>query len=206
MSNPGFGSIVSEAGLGFSWAQNSGENRLTPWYNDPVGDPAGELLYLRDEETAAIWSPTPLPLGQTSACQIRHGAGYSSWRRHSHGLEQDLLIFVAVDAPLKIARLRLRNRAGRSRRVTATYYAHWLLGALPSTARPQVVCEYDRDCHALLAVTPRNPEFAERVAFLGANQAPHSLTSDRQTFLGREGDPASPAGLLRWSLGARRGR
>ncbi len=203
LANEGFGSLVSEAGLGFSWAQNSGENRLTPWHNDPVGDPASEALYLRDEENAALWTTTPLPAGGGGACQIRHGAGYSSWRRHSHGLEQELLVFVPADDPLKVVRLRLRNPGSRPRRITATYYAEWLLGALPSVARAQVVCEYASDCHALFARNPWNPEFAERVAFLAANQAPHDLTADRQDFLGREGHPASPAGLLRWSLGGR---
>ena len=203
LANQGFGSIVSEAGLGFSWALNSGENRLTPWNNDPLADCAGEALYLRDEETAAIWTTTPLPAGQGSACQIRHGAGYSSWRRNSQGLEQELLVFVALDDPLKIVRLRLHNVSPRPRRITATYYAEWLLGALRSTARTHVVCEYERDSHALLARNPWNPEFAERVAFLSANRPPLSLTADRQDFLGLAGHPSRPAGLQRWALGGR---
>ena len=52
---------VSESSLGATWSLNSGENRLTPWRNDPVFDTPAEALYLRDEETAAVWSPTPLP-------------------------------------------------------------------------------------------------------------------------------------------------
>lgn len=203
LANESFGCLVSEAGLGCSWALNSGENRLTPWYNDPLGDLAGEALYLRDEESAAIWTTTPLPAGGESACQLRHGAGYSQWCRHSQGLEQELLVFVPVSAPLKVIRLRLHNPGSGTRRVTATYYAEWLLGALRSRARAQVVCDYDRDSHVLLARNPWNPDFSERVAFLTANLPPHSLTADRQDFLGREGHPASPAGLQRWALGGR---
>ena len=59
LANETFGSIVSEAGLGFTWGLNSGERRLTPWSNDPVIDPQAEALYLRDEETAEVWTPTP---------------------------------------------------------------------------------------------------------------------------------------------------
>ncbi|MCH7909998.1 MAG: hypothetical protein IIB38_10320, partial [Candidatus Hydrogenedentes bacterium] len=47
IANPDFGCLVSESGAGFTWSMNSGENRLTPWANDPVADPAGEALYLR---------------------------------------------------------------------------------------------------------------------------------------------------------------
>ncbi|MDO9320991.1 MAG: glucoamylase family protein [Pseudomonas sp.] len=203
LANDGFGCLVSEAGLGCSWALNSGENRLTPWFNDPLADLAGEALYLRDEEDARIWTTTPLPAGEHSACQIRHGAGYSQWVRHSHGLEQALLVFVPVHEPVKVIRLRLHNPGAGTRRITATYYAEWLLGALRSRARAHVVCEYDRDNHVLLARNPWNPDFSEGVAFLSANLPPHSLTANRQDFFGREGHPASPAGLLRWALGGR---
>jgi len=31
------------------------ENQLTPWSNDPVTDPPGEVFYLRDDETDELW-------------------------------------------------------------------------------------------------------------------------------------------------------
>jgi cyclic beta-1,2-glucan synthetase len=200
LANDAFGCLVTEAGGGYTWAQNSGENRLTPWANDPVSDPVGEALYLRDEETAVVWTPTPQPAGDAAACQVRHGAGYSEWRRNSQGLEQSLLVFVPVDDPLKIVRLRLRNRWRRTRRLTATYYAEWVLGALRSQAAPFLVPSYDATHGALLARNPWNPDFAERVAFLAADRGPHGLTADRMEFLGREGDPRAPAALERWGL------
>jgi cyclic beta-1,2-glucan synthetase len=201
LANHGFGSIVTEAGLGFSWAMNSGENRLTPCSNDPVADPPAEALYLRDEESGLIWTPTPQPAGDGTACQIRHGAGYTRWRQCCQGLEQELLVFVPVDDPVKVVRLRLRNSLPRTRRITATYYAEWLLGALRSRARAFVVSGYDAANHALTARNPWNPEFSHRVAFLASSRPPHSLTTNRQSFLGREGEPRQPAGLLRWDLG-----
>ena len=59
VANPDFGFLVSEAGSGYTWAVNSQANRLTPWSNDPVSDPPGEVVYLRDEETGEVWSPDP---------------------------------------------------------------------------------------------------------------------------------------------------
>src|SRR5690606_9660092 len=98
-----------EAGGGFSWSINSGENRLTPWTNDPVTDRPVETLYLRDEEDAAVWTVTPAPAGGKAACQIRHGAGYSEWRQHSRGLEQRMRVLVPADAPVKLVKLTLHN-------------------------------------------------------------------------------------------------
>ena len=90
IANSQFGFLVSESGLGSTWAENSGENRLTPWRNDPVTDMPGEAIYLRDEETGLVWSPTPMPAGADMAHVIRHGAGYSIFESQSHGLNQKL--------------------------------------------------------------------------------------------------------------------
>ncbi|HSP26803.1 MAG TPA: cellobiose phosphorylase, partial [Saliniramus sp.] len=200
LANETFGTIVSEAGLGFTWCVNSGEHRITPWSNDPVLDPQTEALYLRDEETAEVWTPTPLPAGGNASSQIHHAAGSTTWRRHAENLEQRLTVFVPPDAPVKLALLTLRNTGDHGRRITATYYAEWLLGAMPRVSRPHLACGYDADSRALIARNGWNPEFGERTAFLAASRPPHSLTCDRAAFLGRQGDRSSPAGLTAWSL------
>ena len=61
IANPDFGFLVSESGSGFTWSLNSHENQLTPWSNDHVMDPPGEAIYVRDEATGEVWSPTALP-------------------------------------------------------------------------------------------------------------------------------------------------
>ncbi|HEY1417911.1 MAG TPA: carbohydrate-binding protein, partial [Myxococcaceae bacterium] len=61
VASPHGGFVVSERGAGFSWAGSSYFYRLTPWHNDPVSDPISDVLYLRDEDTGELWSPTPAP-------------------------------------------------------------------------------------------------------------------------------------------------
>ena len=200
LANEEFGCLVTEAGGGYTWATNSGEFRLTPWTNDPVLDPPGEVLYLRDEETAEVWTPTPKPAGRKVGCEVRHGAGYTEWKQNSHGFEQRLRVFVPPDDPVKIIHLRLRNCETRARRVTATYYAQWVLGLSPNVSGAHVVPHYDAEVHAIVARNPWNPDFAERVAFLSSDRNPHGFTADRTEFLGREGDVASPAALERLGL------
>ena len=200
LANDDFGCLVTESGGGFSWSVNSGEHRLTPWTNDPVTDRSGEALYLRDEETTAVWSITPSPAGGDVACRVQHGAGYSVWNRTSHGIEQEMRVFVPVGAPVKVIRLRLRNRGSRSRRITATYYCEWLLGSLPSITRRHVRCEFDEAAQTIIATNPWNAEFAGRAAFLTASGIMHGFTTDREEFLGREHDDEHPAALRRWGL------
>nr|MBP7687213.1 hypothetical protein [Thermoflexales bacterium] len=200
IANPEFGFIVSETGAGYTWFGNSSENRLTPWSNDPVADPSGEALYLRDEETAEVWSPTPLPCRAAAPYLIRHGAGYSIFEHHSHGLAQRLRLFAASDASVKVLHLCLENTWAQPRRITATFYAEWVLGVTRDSAQQYVVSEYDSQHQALLARNNYNAEFGERVAFVAASKPLHGLTADRAEFLGRSGSVRKPAALDRIGL------
>ena len=200
IANPEFGFLVSESGSSTTWALNSGENRLTPWSNDPVTDPPGEVLYLRDEETTEVWTPTPQPAGDPAPYLVRHGAGYTVFEHHSHGLRQRLRLFVPPDAPVKIIHLRLENATQRPRRITATFYAEWVLGVTRDAGAQQVIPDFDEGSQALLARNPWQPEFGERVAFAASNRRLHGLTTDRSEFLGRLGSVQRPAALGRIGL------
>ena len=200
IANAEAGFWVSETGGGYTWAANSGENRLTPWSNDPVSDTTGEALYLRDEESTMVWSPTPLPASQDQPFLVRHGAGYTIFEHHSYGLRQELCLFMARDLPVKIIHLRLENLWQRPRSITATYYAEWVLGVNRDQSQLYILPDYDNAHRALLARNPYNVEFGQRVAFLAASQNPHGLTSDRTEFLGQSGSYTSPAGLQRVGL------
>ncbi|MBS3755047.1 MAG: cyclic beta 1-2 glucan synthetase [Desulfobacterales bacterium] len=200
IANPDFGFMVSESGSGNTWAINSGENRLTPWHNDPVSDPSGEALYLRDEETAEVWSPTPQPAGDAKPYLVRHGAGYTVFEHHSHGFRQWVRMFTPVKDPVKIIQLRLENTENHIRRMTATYYAEWVLGADRETMQPYVVTTHDDEGQALLVRNPYNTEFGDRVAFLSADTALQGLTASRSEFLGRMGGYRRPAALGRIGL------
>ena len=200
IANATFGCLASESSLGASWSENSGENRLTPWRNDPVFDPPSEALYLRDEETAAIWSSTPRPAGSHERTRVRHGAGYTTYEREDNGLVQEMTVFVPPGASLKIVRLRLCNTLPRHRRLTATYFAEWVLGSRREVQRPFLASEVVRDHGCLLATCSWSAEFAGRVAFVGALGEIHGFTTDRAEFLGRHGDYARPEGLTRWGL------
>jgi len=200
IATPEFGCLVSEAGMGPTWSQNSGENRLTPWRNDPVSDPPSEAIYLRDEDTGQIWSPTPLPARADAPYLIRHGAGYSVFEHASHGLEQNMSVFVVPDEPVKIIRLKLRNATKRMRRINVTYYAEWVLGAARENTAAHIAPEFASNYFALLARNLYNTDFGQRVAFLASTREPTGVTTDRREFLGNLGSYTRPAALERVGL------
>jgi cellobiose phosphorylase len=205
LANPRFGCLVTEAGLGYSWAGNSQMNRLTPWSNDPTSDPPSEVVYVRDEETGDFWTPTPLPLGPGAPITVRHGQGYTRYTHVSRNLNQDLLVFVPTGDPIKLVRLTVRNDGDRSRRLSVTYYAEWVLGTVRENAPLQVVCERDLESKAIFARNAWAGAFAGKIAFVASGSAVQSVTADRAEFLGAYGSIAAPAAMKRVGLSGRAG-
>ena len=205
LANPNFGSVVTESGGGYTWAENAHEFRLTPWWNDPVTDRMGEAFYLRDEETGTYWSITPLPARGAGSYVTRHGFGYSVFEHAQDGLSTTMTVHVAIDAPMKFWHIRIRNRSGRARSVTVTGYLEWVLGQLKAATAMQVVTEIDPLTGAILVRNSYNTEFPDRVAFFDVNELNRTATGDRHEFLGRNGSLASPAALDRVRLSGRVG-
>jgi cellobiose phosphorylase len=228
VANPAFGFLISESGAGYTWAGNSQSNRLTPWSNDPVSDSPGEVVYLRDETTGEYWTPTPLPLGgdragtrgdpgrfefrnsnfefasvAEPAGNVRHGQGYTIFTQIGHGLEHELLLFVPVADPVKIIRLRVRNRGNKPRQLSATFYCEWVLGTVRDRTALYVVSSFDSESGALVARNPFNADFGRRLAFAAVSRRPRTYTADRTEFLGRNGSVAAPAALGRVTLSGR---
>ena len=143
LANPRFGTVISESGSANTWAENAHEFRLTPWNNDPVSDSSGEAFYLRDEESGHFWSPTPLPSRGATPYVSRHGFGYSVFEHTEGGIRSELWVYVALDAPVKFAVLKVRNESDRSRRLSATGYVEWVLGDLRPNTSMHVTTEID---------------------------------------------------------------
>ncbi|MEZ0213914.1 MAG: glucoamylase family protein [Xanthobacteraceae bacterium] len=195
IANPGFGFQVSATGSGYSWAGNSRENQLTQWSNDPVCDPVGEAIYIRDEATGTLWSPTAQPIRDGGRYIARHGFGYSRFEHEANGIGLDLLQYVPLAEPVKISRLTVRNTSGRPRRLSVTAYAEWVLGTSRSASGPFIITELDVATGAMLARNPWAAGFAGRVAFADLGGRQTTWTADRTEFLGRYGSAAAPAAL-----------
>jgi len=197
IANPHFGFQVSESGSGYSWAENSRENQITPWSNDPVCDSSGEIFYIRDDETGELWNPTALPIRGDGSYVICHGQGYSLFERQNYGISTELLQFVPVDDPVKISRLRVTNRSERPRTLSVTAYIEWALGSNRHSGVPFIITELDEKTDSILAKNPWNTEFAERTAFADFAGRQTDWTADRAEFLGRNGTLDFPAALVK---------
>jgi cellobiose phosphorylase len=205
LANPYFGTVVSELGSAYTWVENAHEYRLTPWSNDPVQDPTGEALYIRDEQSGQYWSPTPSPARGLTPYVIRHGFGYTVFEHTENGIASELWVYVAMDAPVKFTVLKLRNVSGSPRRISVTSYSEWVLGSVRHKSLLHVQTEVDIKTGALLARNYDNTDFSERIVFLDVNDDTRAVTGDRKEFIGRNGTLAQPAAMKRAGLSGKVG-
>jgi cellobiose phosphorylase len=204
IANPNFGCVVSESGSGYTWCDNAHEYRITPWSNDPVIDPAGEVIYVRDEETGEFWSTTPAPAPGRGRYVTRHGFGYSIFEHTENGITSHLRLHVDAEAPVKFFMLRLKNESGRARKLSVTGYIEWVLGDLRERNAMHVVTELDGS-GALFARNAYSIEFPDLVAFFDVDNPQRTLSGDRTEFIGRNGSLRRPAAMSRQSLSGRLG-
>ncbi|MFN2327837.1 MAG: GH36-type glycosyl hydrolase domain-containing protein [Chromatocurvus sp.] len=205
IASPHIGTVVSEGGSAYSWVENAHEFRLSTWHNDPVSDSSGETLYLRDEETGVFWSPTPLPAPGRAGYVCRHGFGYSVFEHASASIASELHTYVAMDAPVKLVVVKLRNESKRTRQLSLTGYWELVMGEWRHANLMHIVTETDADTGALFARNAYGRECANRVVFAHVSGRERSLSGSRTEFIGRNGSLAKPAAMSRRRLSGRTG-
>ncbi|MDD4928345.1 MAG: glucoamylase family protein [Gallionella sp.] len=205
IASPHIGTVVSESGSAYTWVENAHEFRLTTWHNDPLSDSSGEAVYIRDEETGAFWSPTPLPACGRSGYVCRHGFGYSVFEHYEAGIASELYTYVAMDAPVKFVVVKLRNESGRARQMSLTGYWELVLGEWRHANMMHIVTETDPHSGALFARNAYGRECANRVVFAQVSEPDRSVTGNRTEFIGRNGSLTSPAAMRRKRLSGRTG-
>ncbi|NUO39787.1 MAG: carbohydrate-binding protein [Gemmatimonadaceae bacterium] len=200
VANPNAGFCVTERGGGFTWTDNSFFFRLTPWFNDPVSDPSGEVLYLVDAASGEWWTPTPGPAPamddeDPAAYRVVHAPGRSTFAHSRHDVATELELAVPEGDPVKISRLRIRNDGSAVKTLFVTSFVEWVLGTDRQHTRHQLHTSRDDATGAIFAQNFFMEEFASRVAFSWISEPVTSATASRMSFIGRNGDLANPAGL-----------
>ena len=208
MANPEFGTMVSASGSAFTWAENSREHRLTPFANDPVSDPTGEAIYIRDDETGAVWGATPGPLPRRpdgGRWVVRHAAGITRYQHAVADIQQELMVCVAPDDPVKLAVLTITNGSPARKRLSVFGYVEWWLGPPRLGERRFITTSREPPNGAIFARNAYSTDFRDRVGFYHATEHADSFTCDRAEFVGRNRTVGRPAALHRPRLSGRFG-
>lgn len=207
IANPRMGCLVSEQGTGYTWWRNSRECKLTPWSNDPVLDPPGEMGYFRDEDSGGIWTLYPSGANFNEGYTVTHAQGFTQFLHERSGVSHKATVFVPTEDSVKIVEIRMKNHTSVPRNLSFTYYAEWVLGVRREANAAYIVTEWDEENQILLAHNTYQEHFREAIAFLGVyaeQDAEHSgegsWTADRREFIGRGGTLEQPAALKQAKL------
>lgn len=197
IANKNFGFLVTERGTGFTWAHNSRENKLTPWYNDPLLDVPSEVIYIRDDESGEIWTITPAPIRGNEDYIVTHGHGYTRFNHHSHGIEQNLTMYVSLRDNVKINLIKLLNDSTRERKLSIVYYLRPVLAVTDEFSAKHLETYMNQKDNIFTIKNTTNTEFHGSTIFVSTSEDINSFTGDRDEFFGPLGNFKEPDGLKR---------
>ncbi|RMG44233.1 MAG: hypothetical protein D6719_02280 [Candidatus Dadabacteria bacterium] len=195
IANENFGTLVTESGSCYSWSENSRENRLTPWSNDFVSDPPGEVLYIRDLGSGAYWSATPAPVHSDDLYRTTHGFGYTKFETQIRDVFSELTLFTPLDSTVKLYKLKLTNGDYLPREIELVFYCDLVIGINRDDSYRTIVTDFDSETELVTAINRYNNEFAGRTVFVGSNLSLNGYTTDRTEFIGRNRTLSSPYAL-----------
>ena len=198
IANRNFGFIVTEMGTGFTWAKNSRENKLTPWYNDAIMENPGEIIYLRDNMTGEVFSISPKPIRDEEDYIITHGIGYSIFQHYSHGIMQELISTVPMEDNVKINLVKLKNHTEEKRQISLFYYIRPVLGV--TDEENYKLIETDIEDNVFIMKNSSNTEFKDTTVFMATSEDIKSYTGDRLEFLGEFPNYKMPDALKKEGL------
>jgi cyclic beta-1,2-glucan synthetase len=197
--------VVTNTGGGASFCRGKA---VTRHREDATCDPAGQLLYLRDVRSGAVWGPTYHPATSEPAdYRVTFQPEKAIFRRREDGIATQLEIAVSTEDDMEVRRLRITNHSDRPREIEVTSYAEIVLAppaadlAHPSFAKLFVESEHLPEAAALLF--RRRPRGADEAAtwavhvlsLQGRPQGPLEWESDRARFLGRGRTAVDPEAL-----------
>ena len=116
--------VFNHTAGGYLIYKSSEYHRITRFRPNGVPmDGPGHYIYLRDSEDGDYWSVSWQPVGKPKEhFRCRHGLGYVKYHSDYSGIDAEQTLFVAMDDPVEIWDLRLKNNSGRPRTLAVFSY------------------------------------------------------------------------------------
>ena len=116
--------VFNHTAGGYLLYKSSEYHRITRFRaNQPGGEGPGHYIYLRDDETGDYWSVSWQPVGKPKEhYSCRHGLSYIKYHCDYSGIDAEQKLFVAMDDPVEIWDVKLRNDSGRPRKLSGFSY------------------------------------------------------------------------------------
>jgi len=196
-----FGIISNTAG-GYSFYRDARLRRLTRYrYNNVPFDLGGRLVYLRDNDSGAFWSPAWQPTRQeVGEYFCRHGMGYSIIGSTSAGIRAETLFFVPLGENLEIWRVKVTNERKEPARLSLFSAVEFCLWDAQDDATNFQRNFSTGEVEVEQGVIYHKTEYRERrnhFAWFACSPKPAGFDTQRDIFLGRSRGWERPAAVER---------
>lgn len=215
ISNGDYGLVISQAGGGFSFKTHSEFNRITRWHQDLIKDDWGKYIYVKNDLTGEVFSPTWMPLkAEPDFFECRHSLGYTTFISEYKGINITLTVFIPFEDSLEIWDVKVKNNTGKKIELSFYNYFEWCLGSSADFHREFhrtfIETRFDKKLNAILAgkrlwdipLEGRghwNTGYAYK-GFFSSSRPAASFECDKEMFLGQYGSIQMPAGVQKGSL------
>lgn len=127
-----FYGVFNHTAAGYVLYKSPEYHRITRFRpNGPVDGP-GHYVYLRDNDTGDFWSVSWQPVGKSEEhYSCRHGLSYSKYLCDYSGINAQQTLFAAIDDPVEIWDVRLRNDSGKKRNLSVFSYLEFSFHQIP---------------------------------------------------------------------------
>ncbi len=121
--------VISHNAGGYSFYKTAEHHRITRFRQNGVPlDRPGHYVYIRDDETGEYWTISWQPVGKDltkAKYECRHGLSYSKFSVDYQGIQAEQLVFIPVPDDVELWDVRLKNRSGRSRKLSVFTYCEF---------------------------------------------------------------------------------
>ncbi len=168
LTNPNFGSIVTNNACGFTYSHNSGMFKVTSWTNDIVVNDKSEGIRI-DGKIIEMSS-------------VRHGFGYSTFTHNKKDYECIIDEFISTENNIKFYRSKLINKGNQPHNFKVTFWINPTFAENEEKSSRYILTDYFESMNAVLLRNVYNINFSHITAFMSSTLPISSYTIDKVLF------------------------
>ncbi len=215
ITNGDYGFVISQTGGGFSWLTHSEFNRITRWHQDLIQDNWGKYIYVKNNKTGEVWSPTVLPVKkEPDSYTCIFGFGYTTFQTEYKGIKILFSLFVPNEDNLEIWDIQIENNTSEEIDLSLYTYFEWCLGTSADHHREFhktfLVTSFDEKLNSILATKKLweiplgdrghwNIDY-NYLGYFASNKKVDEYDTEKESFIGQYGNLTDPSALKKDTL------
>ena len=165
ITNPNFGSIVSNNQTGFTFAKNSREYKLTSWTCDALLADLSEGFKFND--IVLSFNKNKIEFGR------------STWIGKWQNLDIEVRQFVALEKPIKFYRFKIKNNNNKIENLNIKYWLNPCLGVTEEKTSRYILCNFNQEENILTLQNKYSMHFSNMTTFVSSTLPINSANISR---------------------------